>query len=80
MQQQMRTWSQLTPEQRKVAREQYKSLKALPPGSFYTEPSDRSHFAETRDSDVVVQITGVGPSSTRYIDPASDPQRGQAKP
>ena len=40
-----------------------------PVGSFYTEPSDRSHFAETRDTDVIVQITGVGPSSTRYIDP-----------
>src|SRR5258708_6876349 len=49
-------------------------LKALPAGSFYTEPSDHAHFAETRDTDVIVQITGVGPSSTRYLDPASDPQ------
>jgi pimeloyl-ACP methyl ester carboxylesterase len=56
------------------------ALKALPAGSFYTEPSDRSHFAETRDSDVIVQITGVGPSSTRYIDPASGPQRSPGKP
>jgi hypothetical protein len=45
-------------------------LKALPPGSFYTEPANRSHFAETRDQPVIVQITGVGPSSTRYMDPA----------
>jgi pimeloyl-ACP methyl ester carboxylesterase len=50
-------------------------LKALPPGSFYTEPANRTHFAETRDEPVVVQITGVGPSSTRYVDPASDPRR-----
>jgi len=56
------------------------ALKALPAGSFYTEPSNRSHFAETRDTDVIVQITGVGPSSTRYIDSASDPQRGPGKP
>jgi len=55
-------------------------LKALPPGSFYTEPSSRSHFAETRDEPVIVQITGVGPSSTRYIDAASDPRRGPGKP
>jgi hypothetical protein len=55
-------------------------LKALPPGSFYTEPSNRTHFAETRDQPVVVQITGVGPSSTRYVDPASDPRRGSGKP
>jgi pimeloyl-ACP methyl ester carboxylesterase len=52
-------------------------LKALPPGSFYTEPANRTHFAETRDEPVVVQITGVGPSSTWYVDPASDPRRGQ---
>jgi hypothetical protein len=56
------------------------ALKALPAGSFYTEPSNRSHFAETRDADVIVQITGAGPSSTRYIDAASDPQRGRGKP
>ena len=55
-------------------------LKALPAGSFYTEPSHRSHFAETRDEDVIVQITGVAPSSTRYIDPATDPKRGPTKP
>jgi hypothetical protein len=56
------------------------ALKALPPGSFYTEPANRSHFAETRDEAVVVQITDVGPSSTRYVDPASDPRRGSASP
>jgi hypothetical protein len=50
------------------------ALKALPPGSFYTEPGHRTHFAETRDEPVVVQITGVGPSSTRYVDPASKPR------
>ena len=55
-------------------------LKALPPGSFYTEPSSRSHFAETRDEPVIVQITGFGPSSTRYVDAASDPRRGPGKP
>lgn len=51
------------------------ALKALPPGSFYTEPAGRSHFAETRDEPVMVQITGVGPSSTVYVDPATDPRR-----
>ncbi len=50
-------------------------LKALPPGSFYTEPANRAHFAETREEPVIVQITGVGPSSTRYVDPATDPRR-----
>jgi uncharacterized RmlC-like cupin family protein len=55
-------------------------LKALPPGSFYTEPSNRSHFAETGDEPVIVQITGSGPSSTRYVDAASDPRHGSRKP
>jgi pimeloyl-ACP methyl ester carboxylesterase/quercetin dioxygenase-like cupin family protein len=49
-------------------------LKALPPGSFYTEPPGQNHFAETGDESVVVQITGFGPSSTEYVDPAQDPR------
>jgi pimeloyl-ACP methyl ester carboxylesterase/uncharacterized RmlC-like cupin family protein len=49
-------------------------LKALPPGSFYTEPPGQNHFAETSDEPVVVQITGFGPSSTEYVDPAQDPR------
>jgi hypothetical protein len=51
------------------------ALKALPPGSFYTEPANRTHYAETREEPVIVQITGVGPSSSRYVDPAADPRR-----
>jgi pimeloyl-ACP methyl ester carboxylesterase/quercetin dioxygenase-like cupin family protein len=49
-------------------------LKALPPGSFYTEPPGQNHFAETGDEPAVVQITGFGPSSTEYVDPAQDPR------
>jgi pimeloyl-ACP methyl ester carboxylesterase len=41
-------------------------LKALPPGSFYTEPSNESHFARTGDMPVVVHISGSGPTGTRY--------------
>jgi pimeloyl-ACP methyl ester carboxylesterase/quercetin dioxygenase-like cupin family protein len=51
------------------------ALKALPPGSYYTEPPNRKHFAETRDEPVIVQITGFGPSATEYVDPGSDPRR-----
>ena len=50
-------------------------LKALPPGSFYTEPPSRNHFAETRDEPVVVQITGFGPSSTEYVYASQDPRK-----
>ena len=50
-------------------------LKALPLGSFYTEPPGRYHFAETGSDPVVVQITGFGPSSTDYVDPTQDPRK-----
>jgi pimeloyl-ACP methyl ester carboxylesterase/quercetin dioxygenase-like cupin family protein len=49
-------------------------LKALPPGSFYTEPPGEAHFAETGDEAVEVQITGYGPSSTDYVDRSNDPR------
>jgi hypothetical protein len=59
---------------KKKAKFDESKLKALPPGSFYTEPPGRNHFAETGDEPVVVQITGFGPSSTEYPDPAQDPR------
>ena len=52
-----------------------KALKALPAGSFYTEPPNASHFAMTRGETVTIQITGTGPSGTVYVDPANDPAR-----
>ncbi len=50
-------------------------LRALPAGSFYTEPPGKDHFAETRDSAVMVQISGVGPTGTTYVRVADDPRR-----
>jgi quercetin dioxygenase-like cupin family protein len=41
--------------------------KALPTGSFYTEPAGVAHFAETKDTAVVVYITGFGPTDTEYV-------------
>ena len=51
-------------------------LKALPSGSFYTEPPGVNHFGLTRE-EVLIQMTGIGPSSTAYVDPAHDPTRSQ---
>lgn len=53
------------------------ALKALPPGSFYTEPPGQPHFARTGDTTVVLQITGVGPTGTTYVEalPASKSDR-----
>jgi quercetin dioxygenase-like cupin family protein len=50
------------------------ALRALPPGSFYTEPPNEDHFAETRDTDVMVQITGLGPTGTVYASTKKDPR------
>jgi quercetin dioxygenase-like cupin family protein len=51
-----------------------KLLKTLPPGSVYSEPGGVDHFAQTDDSPVIVQISGYGPTDTRYFDPANDPK------
>lgn len=50
------------------------AVKALPAGSVYTEPPHRVHFAETRDEAVVLEITGVGPSGTKYVEATKDPR------
>jgi len=51
-----------------------KALKALPPGSSYTEPPNTAHFARTREQ-VVIEIVGYGPSSTTYVNSADDPTK-----
>jgi quercetin dioxygenase-like cupin family protein len=48
-------------------------LGVLPPGSVYTEPADAPHFAMTGDEAVTVLVTGNGPTSTVYENPADDP-------
>jgi hypothetical protein len=48
-------------------------LEALPAGSFYTEPPGVDHFAMTR-GEVIIQITGYGPSSTAYVNATDDPR------
>jgi quercetin dioxygenase-like cupin family protein len=52
-----------------------KSLKTLPPGSVYSEPGgvQHNHFAQTRATAVIVEISGYGPTDTRYFDSANDP-------
>ena len=50
-------------------------LKALPPGSFYTEPANVTHLSLTKDEAVVVQIVGNGPSATRFVEPPAPATR-----
>jgi hypothetical protein len=49
-----------------------RGLKELPSGSFYTEPPNIAHFARTGGEAAVVQISGVGPSGTRYEQKMAD--------
>ena len=44
-------------------------LKALRPGSVYTEPANQPHFAWTKDGEVLLQAVGIGPSGTTPIRP-----------
>jgi pimeloyl-ACP methyl ester carboxylesterase/quercetin dioxygenase-like cupin family protein len=50
------------------------ALKTLPPGSVYSEPAGGSHFAETGDEPVLVEISGFGPTDTNYVNPADEPK------
>jgi len=50
-------------------------LKALPPGSYYTEPANVNHFSVIKEESVVVQITGTGTTATRFFDPADAPKK-----
>ena len=44
-----------------------KALKALPPGSVYTEPAGQPHFSQAGDDPVVILVTGYGPSDTKFV-------------
>jgi anti-sigma factor ChrR (cupin superfamily) len=47
------------------------ALKALPAGSFYTEPANVAHFVEVREP-VTIQVKGTGPSGRAFVSPASN--------
>jgi quercetin dioxygenase-like cupin family protein len=44
-------------------------LKPLPVGTFFSEPTRAPHFAWEKDGEVMVQITGTGPSGVTMVDP-----------
>ena len=50
------------------------SLKKLAPGSVYSEPGAHNRFARTEKDAVIVQISGFGPTDTRYFNPADEPK------
>ena len=52
-------------------------LKALPPGSYYSEPAGTMHFAGTKDQEVIVECTSIGPTGTTFVNPADDPRKNK---
>ncbi len=56
-----------------------KQLKALPQGSVYSEPGGDNHFAQTGAEPVIVEISGIGPTDTRYVDAKDDPRLQEKK-
>jgi hypothetical protein len=54
-------------------------IKALAPGSFYTEPAGAAHFAVTKAEPVSVIITGYGPTDTIYVNAADDPRQASKR-
>lgn len=56
-----------------------KSLKTLPPGSVYSEPGGDNHFACTETDAVIVEISGYGPTDTRYFEAVNDPKSRSEK-
>ena len=50
-------------------------LIKLGPGSFYTEPAGVPHFVSTPDGEAMVQITGHGPTTINYFNPAHDTRK-----
>jgi quercetin dioxygenase-like cupin family protein len=43
-------------------------FKAFPTGSFFAEPAKAAHFAWAKDGEVILQITGIGPSGVTMVD------------
>jgi quercetin dioxygenase-like cupin family protein len=42
-------------------------FKAYPAGTFYSEPTKATHSTWAKDGEVIIQVTGVGPSGKTFI-------------
>jgi quercetin dioxygenase-like cupin family protein len=42
-------------------------VKAYPAGTFYSEPPRSPHFTWAKDGEVIIQVTGIGPSGKTFI-------------
>ena len=42
-------------------------LKEMPTGTFFTEPARQPHFAYAKKGEVIIQVTGWGPTGTTQL-------------
>ena len=42
-------------------------FKAYPAGTFYSEPPRTPHYTWAKDGEVIIQVTGIGPSGKTFI-------------
>src|SRR3954469_5798457 len=50
-------------------------LLSFPPGTFSHVPPKVWQFAETRDEEVIFEITGIGPTGIDYLHSEDDPRK-----
>lgn len=50
-------------------------LLSFPPGTFSHVPPKVWQFAETRDEEVIFEITGIGPTGIDYLNAEDDPRK-----
>jgi hypothetical protein len=48
--------------------------KGMPPGSYLLMPKEMRHFAWAR-GETIIQIHGIGPFKTFWVNPADDPEK-----
>ena len=48
------------------------NLKELPAGSFFTEPPKQPHFVWAKTGEVIIQVTGMGPSGRTPVPPTGE--------
>jgi quercetin dioxygenase-like cupin family protein len=44
-------------------------LIAFPAGTFFSEPPKTTHFAWAKDGEVILQVTGIAPTGTTFVQP-----------
>ena len=42
-------------------------MTAYPAGTFYSEPPKTAHYTWAKDGEVIIQLTGIGPSGKTFI-------------